>query len=76
MSQGYWRDKLTLIYQSIRDNNRCEYGAVTVMIFAPLAAWLRRDGGILRLGIACVTVFLVTAFLDPQAIRARPRRVR
>jgi hypothetical protein len=61
-------DKLRLLWWTLRDISRCEYGAPVVMAAAPLVAWLRRDTGLARLFAACATFVVVTTLLSPQPI--------
>jgi len=67
-SQGFAADKLRLLWWSLRDMNRCEYGALVVMAAAPLVAWLRRDSRLTRLFVACATFFVATTLLSPQPV--------
>lgn len=67
-SQGFVADKLKLLWWSLRDMNRCEYGALVVLAAAPLVAGLRRDAGLARLFVACATFVVVTTLLSPQPV--------
>jgi hypothetical protein len=67
-SQGFLLDKLTLLWRTIRDVNRCEMGVLAIMAAAPLVALLRRDGGLIRLFVACAIYLVVTTLLSPQPV--------
>jgi len=67
-SPHIWLDRARLLWQTVRDMNRCEYGAATVMVLAPLVALLRRNLDLFRLFTACGLFVVVTVLLSPQPV--------
>ena len=64
-SNGVW-NRLTLLWWSWRDMNRCEFGAIVLVIAAPLLWFLRRDERLLRAPLALLCYVLAVVALSPQ----------
>lgn len=71
-NRNWWLDKLKLLWWSVRDLNRCEYGALALLALAPLVGWRQshRDGNalVLRLFVGSVVFLVLTTLLSPQPV--------
>lgn len=59
-------DRLTFFLWNWRDLDRCEFGALTVLLLAPVCFRFARDAVFLRAPLALLVYVTVVAFVSPQ----------
>jgi hypothetical protein len=67
-SSDWLADKITLFWWNLRDMNSCEFGAIFLLMLAPVLFPSSRDKWLLRAPLALITYVIATTIISPQPV--------